>query len=368
MLFFLVQIPIGMLCGNRCVTIRLGDKDSYKKKISLQSVLLFIDAIVLIVFSAFRNSTIGVDYKNYLYFLKRAGDYTIVSIAQYCEDFYLEIGYGLVTKILMDILNNEIFVMSVLFVVFILCVLFLIRRSSYNSIFSMYLFLTFSFYNQSFNVFRQMLAAAIVLIALPYAKEKKILKFIVIILLASSVHESAIICLLLYPAINIRKNVVKLNVLMVVGAIVLSFQAQQVIEFIVSFTSYDNYLYKEVGSESGIGILINMALFVLYALFYEQFEKEDKYAPLWLFASAMTISLNFYIGTLSMIARIMIYFKLMYIISLPNFLFSIKIIKRNNKYVVYGIIILLFAIYYYFSLKGGAYGTSPYASDILGIG
>lgn len=81
-----------------------------------------------------------------------------------------------------------------------------IKKYSNDYMFSVIMFLTLQYFDQSISGFRQMLAVSIVLYSYDYIIKKKPFKFIIIVLIASMIHTSTIFFLLLYPLSLIKEQ------------------------------------------------------------------------------------------------------------------------------------------------------------------
>ena len=255
------------------------------------------------------------------------------------------------------ICKNPLFVIAVSYIIILLGVVCFSYCFNLNYIVSLYLFLTFSMYNQSLNVMRQYLAAAIILFSLCAIKKKRTLIAIFLIAIAISIHSSALIGVIFFIVYKINIDLTKICLGMTIGAFILSFLGMEFVSYIVRFTSYGNYLHKELYQESGIGLVMNLLFFFLFVFYAKNFQNKSNY-NLWLFACALTLSLNFFISELGMVGRMMIYTKMLYPVSLQEL---IKSIKNNHSKIIMGYaMVVLFFIYYIISIKGSCFNTVPY--------
>lgn len=334
------------------------EKNSYFTwYVSIQKVLFFIDSVFMIIIASYRHVSVGTDTKVYTYWFEILKQYSFNQLSEWVKISRIELGTGALAKLGIVLFGNNIVgAWIVIYTLIFMCLGKFISYFSKNEILSLFLFLTFSLYNQTFNIVGQCMAAAILVIATIYAQKKDYKRFLCIVGIAFLIHKSAVIGLIIYPLTRIEKEA-RRNSLVIVGvSYVLSKFASIVIPIIVSHTSYSYYLYWEQGSESGVGLFINLAIFICFLVFYERMGEN---ANIWLYMSAITLALNFFIGYMSMLGRLMVYFKLFYIVSIPIFINGFE--KKINRQLISVGIIVLFSIYYFWSIYfGTCFETVPY--------
>jgi len=113
-----------------------------------------------------------------------------------------EAGFNLVVKAVYAFLGDEYYI--VVFAVFaaltVAAFVAAIYQQSRDFVLSVYLYLAFGLYFQSFNTVRYYLALGIVLYAMRPVIRKQLLRFAVLILIAALFHKTALAALLLYAA------------------------------------------------------------------------------------------------------------------------------------------------------------------------
>lgn len=358
LIFLIIQVYLVTSLNKKKGVVIFGNK-----RISLSKFLLIIDSIILIVVATFRGKSVGTDTSVYNYWFSYLKEISFKDIFHWSDISKIEVGNGVLAKIGIIIFGSNWGVWLIFNIILFFCIAKFICEFSENEICSLYLFLTFSLYNQSFNICAQYIAGSILLLAMVCLKRDNYKGFFLFFILAIFFHRSAILGIILLPIWKIRKNAEKIGILIVVISFILSRFAPTVIQYIVSKTIYASYLHWEVSSENGVGLAMNILIFGCFIVFYKQMERIDKYANVWVLCAALTVSLNFFIGSLGMIARVMVYFKLFYLASIPCLILTIKQSSRSK--IIAGFIsfsiILLFAIYYYYSIAYTAcFGTVPY--------
>lgn len=160
--------------------------------------IVFLVFLVLAFVAAFRYK-VGTDfnayYRSYGYVNKFArGDYSDpgFTIFAIIADFIFQGKNGSLT-ILSAIVSVALFV-------------FTIAKRSENFFISIFLFIFVGCFTGMFNGVRQYLATAILFAGFCFVQEKKFFKWLLIVLLASTIHVTAILMILIYPACNMKSN------------------------------------------------------------------------------------------------------------------------------------------------------------------
>lgn len=141
-------------------------------------------------------------------------------------------------------------------------------------------FLCESFFMNSLNLVRQMLACAIVLQAYKYLKNKRILKASIIILIAFMVHHTAIVTLILIPLMlfNVKNKRKFFNYMGIVAFLfpLISFYFQNTIS--VLFPTYANYYVSRTSQNflgTGTIVLIVTELLGVFYMYHNNFKVID---------------------------------------------------------------------------------------------
>ena len=361
MIWLLVQIPLAKLNDKRPTSLVIN-----RKEYSLLNALMGFNCLVLAVIAAFRSNSVGTDTRTYNYWFTQLGEYGLLEIGDWSKSSNIEMGIGVLAKIGLLIFDSNHGAWLILNIVMFWALYEFVKTYSYNYAFSIFLFLCFSLLNQSFNISGQFIAGGLLLASLVSLNKGNIKRYIFYLVLAYFAHRSAIIGLFFFPMYKIKRNVVKISLITVVASFILSRFASIIIPFIVSRTIYSHYLFSEVSSESGIGLIMNILLLVSFICFYKDMQKIDNNTNIWVFAAAATVSLNFFISSLGMIARVMVYFKLLYLGSIPCLSMAIKNRVKSKILAesVSIVIIMLFAVYYLYSLTHSTcFDTVPYVFE-----
>ena len=183
------------------------------KKFVMSYKKVFLCLIILLLFiSAFRADNIGADHGTYIFEFNQ--------IKKYGDAYFREKGYVLLNKIIILLGGNTT---ALSFAVsFMLCMSFYLYIVRYVSsdyyIISLIIFVCqpYMYIQSTFNIMRQGCATAVILFSIPFLLDKKWIKFIAIILLASTFHTSALVILLLIIFKNINFDAQKIRIAAIV--------------------------------------------------------------------------------------------------------------------------------------------------------
>lgn len=260
----LVGLPIaymGILQGIKS-TYRL-DEVPYKR--TVLNVFFFIYFLLL----ALRAETIGVDTANYLDKFVNA---RTMSWSEWLSGRNSEIGFAVLTKLIgFFTKSNQIYLMIISGVI-VLPVAYLYSRESEGQLLSMSLFLVLPMFGMFFSGLRQSIAIAMVVPAYYCVRDRKKVRFILVVLGAMMFHRSAFIISLLYPLYHMRLT--KKMLIWIVPCIVLAYVfSQRIFNFLlkVLFFIYED----EQWTASSTGAYNMLVLFAMLLIFSYIFVDES---------------------------------------------------------------------------------------------
>ena len=171
---------------NKTEGMRAGSRGSL-----LRRSCLFLIALILMVPAILRQET-GNDYLRYVEF------FHLASIDAYVPT---EAGFNWLAKAVYGLCGyeNYLLLFAIYAVMTILVMLAVIRQQAENFCFSFFLFMMFGYYFQSFNTMRYYFALSLSLLAMTCLLRRQYAGFVILVLLASLFHKTALITLLLYP-------------------------------------------------------------------------------------------------------------------------------------------------------------------------
>ncbi len=218
----------------------------------------WLPLLVLSLFAGMRSYRVGTD----------SGTYTRKFVSNLSTNYYnfredVEFGYQLYEYLILKFTHNYfwLFFLSGLIVVY--SYLHIIRRYSENYWLSVLLFVTLGIYTFFFNGLRQGIAMAIFALSLPYLLEKKFFYYLLVCIIASLFHKTALIMIPFYFLVNLRIKPLYKILAIFVGSLILS---GPLVGYISS-TNERYETYSEVAEKSG-GILTLGFYVVLFVFIY----------------------------------------------------------------------------------------------------
>jgi hypothetical protein len=186
----------------------------------------------------------------------------------------MEKGFILLLKILSLISENPATFVIASSIIINGGVCYFVYKNSSNVFMSIWLYVTLYLYFFSFNATRQFIAIAIMLVAYTFAKEKKLLRFLLLWIVATSIHNICVLGIIIYPLYNIKMSRVKM-ILITTGSIGLVFVYENIIEILVRYFPRYTIHLDTLGSQNG-GIMFAIiygGVFVLAILLKPKFER-----------------------------------------------------------------------------------------------
>ena len=359
---------------------------------------VFSSFMILILFSGLRKYTVGIDLASHY-----ANRFTVIANLGWRElsNFYhvhtYDMGFIVFDKILGIISDNpQWFIFVTSFIVYGSNARYIYKHSD-NVVLETFMFITSFTMMMYLNIIAQALAISIILFGLDFLMEKNYIKYLCTVLLATSIHQSAIICLMFIPLMyleNNKKNIRRYIIILLVGALFLD----RIVSILIKTIFRQFSVYFESGSYHGAGIDVSansifqismhaIALFIAVLSLIKKdkiieseisikkkikivFFKEDKIKT----SEVLQLPTNFliYMSITALIFRILIFQS--YIFSRMGFyvyFFSFSLMARAvanikmkyNKRIVEGFVyiyMMIMFLIFYKSSGVNSYGVLPY--------
>lgn len=323
---------------------------------------ILLSGMTLFLLMGLKGKSVGNDTSNYILFFNNMKEVpTLLN-----PNSRFEYGYQIYSKIIGIFWDYQVlFIITAL--ICIICVLYGIIKNSKNWQYSLFLFVGLRFYYFFLSGLRQSIAVSIIIVAYTFLKQKKIKGYILLVLLASTFHFSALIFLLAWPISKMKftqKNILKILAITLIIYIFFSPIITILLNHMPDY--YSGYLTKEAGSANNIGNYIGTIIPILALLFIEitgcfkednlndvQEEKREEgikkvdNMDLQLFFLLISAALSFISTKASILDRMVQYYWIFSVITIANAIFSIKDTKKRT---VWFLIISSFVILYNITL------------------
>lgn len=320
--------------------------------------LTIIMSIQLFILSAFRHYTVGYDTVNYVNRYSIIANTPFNNLTNISERLDFELGYIYVNKFL-SYINDDYRILLILSSLFIL-VSFGIFIYKYSNIawLSYFVFITLGYWGSSLNVLRQFISISILLLGVHFVQKSQFIRFLICVLIASTIHTSALFFIVVYPLSKLKLNRYFYGIYALVLIFLFQF-AQPIILWLMYTFGYSD-LSNRLDSGSGFGMLILLIIILIGSLLFKRqtdvyIENFDLYIKILL----VGIMLNVLALDFAMIGRAMLYFTIINIVLIPNLISAMQ--YRNNRLIVTSAIVISFLWFYYFVLmQTDAGGIVPY--------
>ena len=339
----LLFIIAGLLLMSKGVIFN-SDSDSSKRN------FLIFSGILLVAFSGCRNATINMnsDLNNYYRLFSRA--ITSESFATFSSTSTMETGYLLLNWLIARIIKWPQFIIFFQAAFCIGVTLRFIYKFSDEVLLSVLSFMSFGLMQFYLTGFRQSFAIALCLVALELAIKKKFIAYAIIVFLAVSFHQTAIVFIPVYWIV--KAGLTKINTLVDFGLIICLSQA--VPRLILLGNEVFDKEYQGVFTGNNLGGIVNILVeLVVIGIMFYQSERYSKPQIISNSSSAMSRPLNgfFYLLTIGMgiyalrfqalvLERISLYFTPCLIILLPHII-ETSFEKESKKIVKIVFIVMM---------------------------
>lgn len=266
-------------------------------------------------------------------------------------------GFEVFTTIIKAIIGNrETIYFIIIAAICVLCVMVTYKKYSCNFIISVFLFIASGDYIQwTFNGIRQFIAVAIIFACMGLILKKKYVPLIIIILLLSTIHASA---LLMIPMIFIAQgkawnSKTLLLAIAVIFAIAFVDQFTDLITTFMENTQYSGEVNQYLRTEgtSALRVLVYSMPAILTLIFKRYIDKVNNpvinLSANMCMCSALVMILSGFTSGLFM-GRITIYFSLFNYIQIP-WIIEHVFTKKSTK-LIYTAMICFYMIYYYYQV------------------
>ena len=323
------------------------------------NIFIFIALVSLIAVSGFRYK-VGTDYSQY------AEIYTVfapnVVISEESEP-----GFMALCKFLTNYSMDPQIMFLVTSIINNLLIVLIIRKYSTKFELSMFLYITTFIYYSTMNGLRQWMAAVIIFSGYKYLLNRDFKIYLVFILIASTMHLSALIMIPVYFIVN-NKTLSKQNLIIVVAFIIASFFYERFSDILFSILSNTSYShYEEVMKTGGDGVNpLRVAVYLtplLVSLIYYKKINPTEDRKIDIMINLCILDTLIWILALNNIffARLTFYFDLYFLFLIPRIVsMDTKEFHRLSYYAV----ICGYFLFSYMLLSGGDSWIIPYTFKI----
>nr|WP_144917748.1 EpsG family protein [Moraxella osloensis] len=280
----------------------------------------WIPLLFLSLFAGTRSYRVGTDTGGYVSNYTNSLD---PNYYQFRDD--VEKGYQLFDYLLLHLTHNYAWLLSITALFIVFSYLKFIKKYAQNYLLAVIIYITFGVYSFFFNGLRQGIAMAIMMYAMPALLDNKFWRYLLVCLVASMFHISALFMIPFYFVVNLKIKI-RYKVLFVIMGTALA--AAPLIQYIAK----DNVRYEDYAKGDNFGGLFTLGFYVILALFILamnaklkiQDEVFIKLSTLYFSGIALLIPIAFLGTNPSGPQRILNYFTWTMVIILPTIFVKIK--------------------------------------------
>lgn len=334
----------------------MNSNKHYRRRyvITVTSALLFFWFLYATIIMGLRGD-FSADYNSYTKWFYRINNISDISFWEYFGlhnvfSEYVETGYAIINRIVGHFTSNSIWLFVVCAIVICLPVFLLFRKSAVPWLAAL-LWISIGPYLEGFNTMRGAMAASILIFSLKYLQERKLIKYVIVVLIATTFHSIAIIMLIAYCLPLIKPSKKSVFIILIIAVIVsasgeiLAIRFNDVFHAAPSDAEALSLLYRY--SSSGASLLVPLLIEIMsFYIFFNEVENgkidlEDTCIRMmfngnliWILFQLLTI----FTGYSTRLAMLFFYYPCIFIPFL---------VKRERKYKTIYILITILAVSWY---------------------
>ena len=228
-------------------------------------VALSFGAIILML--GLRADFMGIDLLKdgigYLPSFEQMSEYTFIDLYEQGGWQNYEIGYILLNKFVGSIWLNRQFFLFIVACLSVAPVAYVVYKYSENIFISVIVFMGLPTFVVQFSTLRLVIAMGIAFLSIYFVLDHKLWYFLALVLLASTFHSSALICVVIYPLFSYKNTKKSLIINVVVLAFIFLLRRQ--IYYMASMIVYGSV---ETDSEGAIHLLMFFVAVYLFSAYF----------------------------------------------------------------------------------------------------
>ena len=286
-----------------------------------EKTLCLLAMFILFSVSALRNISVGGDIVRYVESYKKYSLFDFDGVINYLnKEEVKDPVYYFSTWAFSRIFKNPQWWLAFNAFLFQFSVAKLIYIESKKTIISIIVFLALGFFSFGLTGLRQTMAMSVVLLSYPFLKNRKPIKFIITIIIASLFHKTSLVFLIAYPIVNIKLG--KYHFIVSAIAFVIFYSGRG---WLMNFMShylqeerYEGYLSGEASQYTFVGFFIQLVVFIFCLYYYKQHTQNDKKAIILYNLAFIGVLFQLFASFIAEIFRVSMYFSQFNIILLAN--------------------------------------------------
>lgn len=193
-----------------------------------------------------------------------------VSLGTVFERYNDSVGFYFLSKCISYLTSNEHIYLLILAIVFVGSFCFFIYKNSSCAFLSFAIWIGLGYFSVGFQILKHAIALSVLLLSYKPLLERKLLHFVIIVILASLVHTSALIFLLAYPIFNMKEGLKQWLIIFAFLIIVSAFnrQVNDIINRILIFWGNSRYVEYVSRTKISLGLMGAIIQILLFSVEY----------------------------------------------------------------------------------------------------
>ncbi len=310
-------------------------------------LFLIVSCVELIILAGIRGYNVGADTFTYLSALDHYASLPKGEIlsAKLVYPYDFEIAYFMLTKICALLGFSKTAFLFLIAIITYVPIFIAIHKLSVDPYLSILTYFAFGLFAYSLGIFRQMIAISIIICGIDFIKDRKLIKYALLVAIAMTFHTSSIIALALY---FIYPFAWKLNVRIALPAAAVSLVfGRPIISFVFSlFPSYSHYLNGKYDVQGGSYLMLLMYGIILVAYcIANHIKKPVGYSKISFDAIALSLVIQSLAYSMNIFGRIIGYFSVYLLFAIPNIINVFG--KKTRQFIKLFVTIILWLLIFW---------------------
>ncbi|MBR6737918.1 MAG: EpsG family protein [Clostridia bacterium] len=319
------------------------------KQLNSKKAFLVVAAIVLILYAGLRTPSYSGDVESYV---NKFNTYKLFSFNEIINLYSANTknpSFHFLGWLFSRVFDSAQLWLAFIGAVYVICTIHVIFKESESPLLSVIVLLALGYFAFTLSGLRQSMAMSFTMLAYFPAKNRKIFKFVLLVLIASLFHLSALIFLLVYPFANKKLGWSHFIVGCVAFVAFFFFQGQ--IRRIIANLLEDSYLGGYADRYVTItmsGLIIQVAIFIFNLFYYKKVINKNGKAKILYNLAFFGIIFQLFASMIAEMFRISMYFSVFNILLIP-----LSLSVENNKKIKNVLSILIYATLFVYMFRDG---------------
>jgi len=341
--YILIAVPILVALVRSKGILRVGVIENSGRKNS--ELIAFFGFFLLLLM--FRGAECGTDTSRYLYLHEVVARTDWKSVL---KSESAELAYDILSKLISMVVTGDQWLLIVTALLSVLPVMAFYKHEAELPLLTMALFVAVAPFPMYFSGLRQALAMALAIPLWYCAKQKKLIAFVLLVLLATQFHNSAFLLAAIYPLYHV--SVKRKFLVFVLPVMILIYQFNGPIFNFLSQFMWDDYgSAKETGAYT---VLMLLGLFAIYCFVIPDEKKMDKDMFALRNILLFSVCIQFFAPVHTLAMRMNYYFLPFVPVLIPKVVNRSKAQYRSVAELSVWIMTGFFLIYFFFKAHTGA--------------